>query len=107
MHQSQARKEDELQSNDHSPANYASRLEVVGQEDDPTGSQSQGYEISSPTEETAQEACPPAADYAWGDVEQTEKGEDSQGQQKKAQDFSLARVQAGITSFQVYPILPS
>jgi hypothetical protein len=79
----------------------------MGQEDDPTGSQSQGYEISSPTEETAQEACPPAADYAWGDIEQTEKGEDSQSQQKKAQDFSLARVQAGIPSFQVYPILPS
>jgi hypothetical protein len=40
-------------------------------------------------EDTAQEACPPAADCALGDLEQAEEGEDSQCQQEKAQNLSL------------------
>ncbi len=79
----------------------------MGQEDAPTRSQGQGHRISSPTEETMQEASPPAANCARSDVEQTEEGEDSQSQQEKAQDLSLARVRADIPSFQVCLTLPS
>ena len=107
MRQSQAGQEDELQPDDHLPADYVPRLEIMSQEDDPTRSQSQGHGISSPTEETTQEAGPPAADRARGDVEQTNEGEDSQSQQEKAQDLSLARVQADIPSFQMCSNLPS
>ena len=105
MNQSQASQEEEFQPDDHLPADYVPRLEIMGQEDDPTRSQGQGYRISSPTEEKAQEACPPAADCARADVEQTEEGEHSQSQQEKAQDLSLARVQSEMPSSQVCPTL--
>jgi hypothetical protein len=104
VHQSQAGQKDELQPDDHLPADNAPRLEVMGQEDDPTRSQGQGHKISSPTKDMAQEAGPPAADCARRDVEQADEGEDSQSQQKKAQDLSLTRVQADIPAFQVCPI---
>jgi hypothetical protein len=62
----------------------------MSQENDPTRSQGQGHRISSPTEEAVQEASPPATNCAWGDIEQTEEGEDPESQKKKAQDLSLA-----------------